>query len=62
MRNGINGTGLVLKILLITAHEQQTGINDNVLNNHKLYLPFIVVYYQYLLYKRDKTVLSHLYH
>jgi hypothetical protein len=41
MRNDINRTGLVLKILLITAHEWQTGINDTVLKWYKQYLLFI---------------------
>jgi hypothetical protein len=35
MRSGINETGLVLKIPLITAHEWETGINDTVTNDHK---------------------------
>ncbi len=36
-RNGINRTGLILKIPLITAHEWQMGINDTVPNDHEWY-------------------------
>jgi hypothetical protein len=45
MRNGIYGMGLVLKILLFTAHEWQTGINDTAPNDHELYLSFKTIPY-----------------
>jgi hypothetical protein len=44
VRNGINGTGLVLKILLITAHKWQTRNNDTVSNDHERYLPFMTLH------------------
>jgi len=33
-----DGMGLVLKIPLITANECQTGIDNNILNDHLQYL------------------------
>jgi hypothetical protein len=41
MRNSTNRAGLVLNIPLISAHEQQTGINHTVLNDHEWYLGLI---------------------
>jgi hypothetical protein len=44
-RNGINGMGLILKILLITAHEWQTRINYTILKNYEWYLMFMIGHY-----------------
>jgi len=42
--NIVNGMGLVLRILLITAHEWQMGINDTIPNVHEQYLPFMIIH------------------
>ncbi len=45
MRNGNYGIGFVLKIPLITTHEQQMGINDTIPNDHAWYLLFMIIHY-----------------
>jgi len=45
MRNGINGTGLVFKIPLLTIHEWQMGTDDTIPNKPEWYLPFSLGHY-----------------
>jgi hypothetical protein len=47
MKNCFKRVASVLKIPLITTHEWKTGINDTILNGHKLYLLFIIGHYNF---------------